>query len=48
MDSRQDEPDDEMEVIADGLELMCAFRRIASPKARREIIELAVALAKEK
>ncbi len=45
--SRQDEPDDEMEAIADGLELMCTFRKLASAEARRKVIELAAALAQK-
>ena len=44
MGSKQDEPDDKV-AIADGLELMRAFRRIASADTRRKVIELAVALA---
>jgi hypothetical protein len=49
MGSKQDEPDDTVAAIADGLELMRAFRRIASAEDRRKVIELAVALApKEK
>jgi hypothetical protein len=48
MGSKQDEPDDKA-ATADGLELMRAFRRIASAEDRRKVIELAVALApKEK
>jgi hypothetical protein len=48
MGSKQDEPDDEA-AIADGLELMRAFRRIAGAEDRRKVIELAAALApKEK
>jgi hypothetical protein len=49
MGSKQDEQDDTVAAIADGLELMRAFRRIAGAGARRKVIELAVALApKEK
>jgi hypothetical protein len=49
MGSRQDEPDDKVVAIADGLELMRAFHRIASAEVRRRVIDLAVALApKEK
>jgi hypothetical protein len=49
MGSKQDEPDGMVVAIADGLELMRAFRRIASAEGRRKVIELAVALApKEK
>ena len=44
MDGKQDEPDNKA-AIADGLELMRAFRRIASAEDRRKVIELAVALA---
>jgi hypothetical protein len=45
MCSKQDEPDDNVVAIADGLELMRAFRRIAGAEGRRKVIELAVALA---
>jgi hypothetical protein len=46
MDSK---PDDKVLAIADGLELLRAFRRIASAESRRKVIELAIALApKEK
>jgi hypothetical protein len=44
MKSRQAEPDDEVETIADGLELMRAFRTITSAEGRRKVIDLAVAL----
>jgi hypothetical protein len=48
MGSKQDEPDDKV-AIADGLELMRAFHRIASAEGRRKVIDLAAALAaKEK
>ena len=45
MASRQDQPDDKVVLIADGLELMRAFRRIDSAEVRRKVINLAVALA---
>jgi hypothetical protein len=49
MGSKQDEPADKVVAIEDGLELMRAFRRIASAEFRRKVINLAVALApKEK
>ncbi|WP_375412213.1 hypothetical protein [uncultured Bradyrhizobium sp.] len=47
MVSKQDEPNDDVEAIAEGFKLMRAFRSIASPEARRKVIELAMALAKE-
>jgi hypothetical protein len=49
MGSKQDRPDNEVMPIEDGLELMRAFRRIASAEFRRKVISLAVSLApKEK
>ena len=45
MGSKQDEPDDKVVAVEDGLELMRAFRRIASAEGRRKVIKLAVALA---
>jgi hypothetical protein len=39
MDSKQEEPDDNVVAIADGLELMRAFRRIASAEGRRKVID---------
>jgi hypothetical protein len=46
MGSRQDKPDDKV-AVADGLELMRAFRRIASADDRRKVIEVAQALARK-
>ena len=45
--ARQDQPDGKVVLIADGLELMRAFRRIDSAEVRRKVINLAVALAPE-
>jgi hypothetical protein len=48
MAGRQDQPDDKVVPIEDWLELMRAFRRIASAEVRRKVINLAVALAPPK
>ena len=47
MAGRQDQPDDKVVLIADGLELLRAFRRIDSAEVRRKVTNLAVALAPE-
>ena len=47
MASRQDQPDDKVVLIADGLELLRAFRRIDSAELRRKVINLTVALVPE-
>ena len=49
METKQDQSDDNGVSVEEGLELLHAFLRIASPELRREVIDLAVALAsKEK
>ena len=47
MASGQDQPDDKVVPIADGLELLRAFRRIDNAELRRKVINLTVALAPE-
>jgi hypothetical protein len=48
MASSQDQPDDKVVLIADGLELLRAFRRIDSAELRRKVINLTVALTRKK
>jgi hypothetical protein len=49
MASKQDQPDDNVALAEEGLELLRAFRRIESATLRRKVIKLAKSLApKEK